>query len=186
MTRIDDKAARDAALVNYDSVARVSSAVQLQDVGLRASRSALGIAVEEVPGQWATDAFVGFDTVAHPWEPEKGEFKIQAAFLAVYKTTWGNEVLAELPEFDPDDPPDIEIQASFELTYTAPPPSEFDPDDLQSFALANGTLHAWPYWREFADSMVQRMQLPRLVIGVFKMPSSHDPSDDPPADSGTA
>lgn len=177
MTHVNDKPARSAAEVNYDSVARVASVVQLRDVVLRSSRCGITVPAASVPPSWATDAFVGFDTSAGRVDSEKDAFTIEADFVVVYKESWKNEVLTELPKLDPEDPPDVEIQASFELLYSARNAPSFTGEELESFAIANGTLHAWPYWREFADSAAHRMQLPRLMIGVFKLPSSHDPSE---------
>lgn len=177
MTHFNSKASGKAAPVDYDAVARVASAVKLQDIALGSSRAALNVPRGEVVDTWSGDAFVGFETTVGVWEPGSSDFTIHAAFIAVYKSSWSDQVVAELPDLDHEDPPDVEIQGTFDLDYTVLGEADLSADDLESFALANGTLHAWPYWREFADSTTQRMQIPRLVIGVFKIPSSHDPSD---------
>lgn len=181
VTHVNDKPARDAAEINFDSVARVASAVQLSDIALRSSHCAINVSASSVPSDWAADAFVGFDMSAVDFETKSGELRIHAAFVVVFSGSWESEVLTEPPPFDPDAPPDVEMQASFELVYSVPESPQFNQDDIQSFAVANGTLHAWPYWREFADNMAQRMQIPRLLVGVFKLPSAHDPHE--PSDS---
>lgn len=185
MTYVDDKPAREAAEVNFDAVARVASVVELRDVALRSSHCSINIPAPSVPSDWAADAFVGFDAVADGLDTNAGELSIQTAFVVVFKAGSDNEVLTEPPEYGPDNPPDIEIQASFELLYSIPESPSFTDEDLVSFAIANGTLHAWPYWREFADSAAQRMRLPRLMIGVFKLPSSHDPFDEVDSDASS-
>ena len=175
MTHLNSKNATTATPIDYASIARVASAVDLRDIALRSSRSILNVPAADIPERWSGEAFVGYDTSVGSYEAENPEFSIKTAFIAIYKASWGDEVLTELPKLDPDDPPEIEIQASFELTYLASDPSKLSAEDLNNFAVANGTLHAWPYWREFADDITQRMQVPRLVVGVFKFPSKHDP-----------
>jgi hypothetical protein len=175
MTHLNSKNATTATPIDYASIARVASAVELRDIALRSSRAVLHAPAAEIPERWSGEAFVGYDTSVESYESENPEFSIKTAFIAMYKGSWGNEVFAELPKIDPDDPPEIEIEASFELTYLASDPSKLTPEDLKNFAVANGTLHAWPYWREFADDTTQRMHVPRLVVGVFKFRSKHDP-----------
>jgi len=43
--------------------------------------------------------------------------------------------------------------------------------DIQALAFArtNGIYNAWPYWREFVQNMIARMNLPPLVIPVFRL-----------------
>lgn len=178
MTHLSSKNAA-AVAIDYASIARIASAVELRDIALRSSRAILNVDAGEIPERWSGEAFVGFDTASEEYRADEQEFKINAAFIAVYKSSWSDEIPKELPELDPNDPPEIEIQAKFELTYRANEEIEFAPEDLKNFAIANGTLHAWPYWREFADDVTSRMHVPRLVVGVFKIPSRHDPGGRP-------
>jgi hypothetical protein len=188
MTHLNSKNVAAATPVDYASIARIASAVELRDIALRSSRAVLNVAANEIPERWSGNAFVGFDTTVGEHRPESKDFTIRAAFVAVYKSSWGDEILSELPELDPDDPPEIEIQATFELTYRTADGAELADEDLDNFALANGTLHAWPYWRELADDITTRMHVPRLVVGVFKIPSKHDPGgrEQSPADEQSA
>lgn len=179
MTHQNSKSA--AAPVDYASIARIASAVELRDIALRSSSANLNVATVDIPGDWSGQAFVGFDTTLGDYRPDSREFTIDAAFIAVFKPGWANETRAEMPVIEPDDPPDIEIQANFELTYVATTDAELDDADLANFAVSNGTLHAWPYWREFAGDITRRMQIPGLVVGVFKLPSRHDPGGRPEA-----
>ena len=134
----------------------------------------MNVLVSRIPEDWSDQAFIGFDTTVGEHRPDDQDFTIDAAFVAVFKAGW-DAGTHELPARDPDDPPEIEIHASFELTYTVSSDVELQDQDLDNFAVANGTLHAWPYWREFADSITRRMHVPGLVVGVFKLPSRHDP-----------
>jgi hypothetical protein len=187
MTHLNSKDTAAATPVDYASIARIASAVELRDIALRSSRASLNVAANEIPPSWSGEAFVGFDTKLTGHEVGGRDFTIEAAFVAVYNSSWADEIHAELPEPDPENPAEIEIQASFELTYRAEEGAELALGDLESFAIANGTLHAWPYWRELADDITTRMHVPRLVVGVFKIPSRHDPGGRPESreNSGT-
>jgi len=175
MTHRNSKDTAAATPVDYASIARIASVVELRDIALRSSRASLNAIATEIPEHWSGEAFVGFDTKIGKYEANSRDFTIEAAFIAVYNSSWADEIHAELPEPDPKHPPEIEIQASFELTYLAKEEAELGEEDLENFAIANGTLHAWPYWRELADDITTRMHVPRLVVGVFKIPSRHDP-----------
>src|SRR5262245_34914276 len=57
----------------------------------------------------------------------------------------------------------VSISASFRAMYS------FDgeaivKEDLLAFGRVNGLFNAWPYWREFAQSATQRLELPGLVF----------------------
>jgi hypothetical protein len=175
MTHMNSKDAAAATPIDYGSIARIASAVELRDIALRASRASLNVAAEEIPDRWSGEAFVGFDTTVGEHRPASRDFTIHADFIALYNSSWGDEIQGELPEPDPENPPEIEIRAGFELTYRVAEGAELAEEDLANFAVANGTLHAWPYWRELADDITMRMHVPRLVVGVFKIPSRHDP-----------
>ncbi len=180
MTHLNSKNA--AAPLDYASIARIASAVELQDIALRGSRAILRVPASEIEDDLSGKAFVGFETTVAPHAADDRAFAISAAFIAVYRSDWEGGIPNELPEPDVDSPPEIEIEARFELSYSAEDDAELDSEDLNNFAAANGTLHAWPYWREFADDVTRRMQLPRLVVGVFKFPSRHDPGGRPEAE----
>ena len=181
MNHLNSKNTAAATPVDYSSIARIASAVELRDIALRFSRASLNAAATEIPEHWSGLAFVGFDTKVVVRPADDRDFTIEAAFVAVYNSNWADEIHTELPEADPDDPPEIEIEARFELSYRAVEDAELAAEDLDNFAIANGTLHAWPYWRELADDITTRMHVPRLVVGVFKLPSRHDPGGRPEA-----
>jgi hypothetical protein len=179
MTHVNSKSAAAATPIDYASIARVASAVELRDIALRSSRANLNVDAAEIPDRWSGEAFVGFDSTVAEYPAEGQDFAIRTSFVAVYHSGWGEQALTELPPIDPASPPEIEIQATFELSYSSTRDGELAAEDLDNFALANATLHAWPYWRELADDITMRMHVPRLVVGVFKIPSRHDPGGRP-------
>lgn len=70
-----------------------------------------------------------------------------------------------------DDPPPYFIGARLRLTYSLDNPAEATEQELEQFCHHNAMFNAWPYWREFVSSIVNRGQLPRFVVPVMRMPS---------------
>ncbi len=64
----------------------------------------------------------------------------------------------------------LTIAATFLLLYSIKDADDLSDDAFRSFAELNGTYNAWPYWREFVQSMTTRMDLPTLTIPVFRLP----------------
>lgn len=62
------------------------------------------------------------------------------------------------------------IYARFRLTYTVEEGPELEPGDLDQFANWNVVFNAWPYWREYVASVVQRSNLPAFVVPVMGVP----------------
>lgn len=91
--------------------------------------------------------------------------------------------LTENDSDDTDDEPfeDLHIVGSFLLQYTIQEPDdqpklvdtpiEMSAADVKAFADFNSTFNAWPYWREFVQSMTARMGLPSVIIPVLPVPN---------------
>jgi hypothetical protein len=62
------------------------------------------------------------------------------------------------------------IVAQFRLTYSIEAGDELSPHDFEQFAYWNAVFNAWPYWREYVSSTIQRAQLPAFVVRVVGMP----------------
>jgi preprotein translocase subunit SecB len=62
--------------------------------------------------------------------------------------------------------------------------------DLSEFAAANGTLHSWPFVREFLHGLTSRMGYPAYTLPVFhfkpKPPVKKEAESAPPAGSDNA
>lgn len=65
--------------------------------------------------------------------------------------------------------PAVSVKASFELEYSLPKGFAPKPTELQGFAEINGIFNAWPYWREYVQSMFIRMGLPPLTLPVYRL-----------------
>jgi hypothetical protein len=71
--------------------------------------------------------------------------------------------------------PAVTLRAVFELTYRLPEGFTASDETLGRFAEINATFNAWPYWREFVQTTMARMNLPPFTLPVFRLR--------PPADS---
>ena len=61
--------------------------------------------------------------------------------------------------------PCAQIEASYQVDYRITDQSLIsDQEALDAFALENASYHLWPYWREYAMSQAQRMNLPKIPI----------------------
>ena len=63
----------------------------------------------------------------------------------------------------------LNIEATFLLLYSINSVKDLDDAAFSSFAEMNGTYNAWPYWREFVQSITSRMELPHLTLPVFRI-----------------
>lgn len=70
--------------------------------------------------------------------------------------------------------PAVSIHTAFELTYRHPSDLEVTSQVLQEFAEINGVFNVWPYWREFIQSTMARMNLPVITIPVFRLAPPSD------------
>ncbi len=68
-----------------------------------------------------------------------------------------------------DDKAFLAIDTTFCLIYSIADTHGLDDVAFGSFAAANGVYNAWPYWREFVHTVTSRMELPPLVIPVFRI-----------------
>lgn len=169
------------ATVDFDAVARVASRVQLAGVRLVACNAELTVDADDLRHDWGSAVFIGHHAHVHGWRVPDVDATLprvlaRVAFIGIHHPAWDLSTLEELPPYEPDNPPAVILEAMFELAYE--PDSgdcDLDENDLDHFAFANATFNAWPYWRELAQSMTQRMGIPPVVVPVFKIPSARDP-----------
>ena len=65
--------------------------------------------------------------------------------------------------------PVVSVKAGFELKYKLPKGLAVTRRQLTTFAKINGAFNAWPYWREFIQSTVTRMNLPPIVLPLYRL-----------------
>jgi hypothetical protein len=153
---------------DYKAVARISTQAVLEHIKLAFLHADLLRGVE-MPGDWAK--------VARTTSNASAEFNRDALRLVVYcgfVTVWAPDLQAEGPTPLPKDAP-FELHARFRLEYSIKDLEGIEQGDEEYFAWTNGMLHAWPYWREIAQSMTLRLGLVPLIVGTFKIPWSGDP-----------
>lgn len=63
----------------------------------------------------------------------------------------------------------IGIASEFLLTYTISGFEGLTDEGIKEFGNLNGVFNAWPYWREFVQNTIARMNLPPLTIPVFRI-----------------
>jgi len=64
--------------------------------------------------------------------------------------------------------PRILVEATFELTYKLPRTMSVSTSELEVFANTNAIFNVWPYFREFIQSMFERMALPAPILPLYK------------------
>lgn len=157
-------APRPPGTANFKAVARVSTQAKLVLVRLVRVEAQAGVGPAAVPPAWSD--LVDVRAAA--------EAAIDAATLSVtcrFSATYSPATSAEpAPTTAP-----VRISADLLLVYELREPANVTTEDANEFAAVNGLLHAWPYWRELAQSTSVRMGLPPLLIQTFKIPSPYDP-----------
>jgi hypothetical protein len=87
----------------------------------------------------------------------------------------GESFITVLPafttEFEDLDPEPYRILARFRLTYSIAQGDSLLESDVEQFAHWNAMFNAWPYWREYVSSTLNRGQLPRFVVPVMGVPA---------------
>ncbi|WP_169981208.1 hypothetical protein [Tautonia rosea] len=63
----------------------------------------------------------------------------------------------------------VRISATFILFYRVDSYEGIEEENLEAFASMNGVFNAWPYWREYVQSMAVRMGLPPIVVPVHRI-----------------
>jgi preprotein translocase subunit SecB len=61
----------------------------------------------------------------------------------------------------------VNIEIIYSVLYSLKAPEPLADADILQFANANGTLHSWPFVREFLSSLTTRMGFPPFKLGVM-------------------
>jgi hypothetical protein len=62
------------------------------------------------------------------------------------------------------------MKVQFELGYKLPSDFTASRSELNAFANVNGVFNAWPYFREFVQTTSQKMDLPVILLPVYRVP----------------
>ncbi len=69
----------------------------------------------------------------------------------------------------------LSVSAEYGLFYAIQGNTECPEALANRFASRNGVFNAWPFFRELAHSLVSRMNVPPLVIPLFRLPPDIPP-----------
>lgn len=143
---------------DYDqpAVSRVASCVQLADVelvGAHYERTDDGVNPAALPADAAPTFTIGVE-----WGYPEDATDVLVC------------VLTFATSFDDGEDP-YNIVGRFRLTYLLDTPEPLEDGDVSQFAHWNAMFNAWPYWREFFSSMVNRGRLPRFTVPVMGVPA---------------
>jgi hypothetical protein len=142
-----------AAVPDYDPVAmgRLAGRVQILTVDLleaHVSRQDDGI-IPSAPAEFNPE--IG---IAPEWEVSMADGLLGCAFTF---------------SMVPDDGP-FQIVARFRLLYSLDEGDAPDENDITQFVYWNAVFNAWPYWREYVSSTVNRAHLPVYMVPVMRVP----------------
>jgi hypothetical protein len=87
--------------------------------------------------------------------------------------------------FEKKDEP-YNVTARFRLLYSISPGEPLDSADLAQFAAWNAVFNAWPYWREYVSSTINRAHLPQFIVPVMRVPRPEPPSPPPDPDGAAS
>lgn len=133
--------------------ARVIKAVQIQEVRLVESTAISAIrSGHDIESASLTVNFSG----GVPSPPDSGVFYVVAPIEAQVMLAGSSE-------------PVVVIKAKYELKYSFPVDLAPTQEELGAFAEVNGIFNAWPYWREFIQSTISRMNLPPVILPLFRI-----------------
>ena len=63
----------------------------------------------------------------------------------------------------------LRVSVLLELNYTLPQGLRPSSNEVSAFSKTNAMLNSWPYWREFVQNTVARMNLPPLTLPLFRL-----------------
>jgi hypothetical protein len=157
---------------DYKAVARISTQAVLEGIQLAFLHADL-LREVKMPENW-TDGVRTSSSASAEFDREALRLIVYCEFGAV----WAPDLQDDSPLPSSKEPP-FELRARFRLEYAIKNLDGIEVGDEEHFARTNGKLHAWPYWREIAQSTTLRMGLVPLVVGTFKIPWSGDPGRRP-------
>jgi preprotein translocase subunit SecB len=139
--------------VNTTQVNRVTAAVDIGNIRLVALRAETNVREVKAPGEAQINVNYksGLPEPVHP----DGSFVVFVEFNVGVMT-------AEDPE------PKFSVMAAFEIAYRLRENTEYTEEEMKQFASTNAVFNAWPYLRETVQSILARMNLPAVVLPLFR------------------
>ena len=114
-------------------------------------------------GQLPTQLAIAVQT-SHELHAEEHLIDIHAKFSLV----------GRYKESEKSEPP-LGIRAEFVIRYSLGSSEGLTKSHYDAFAELNGSHNAWPYWREYVQSVTTRMGIPPLTIPVYRVVAAGSP-----------
>lgn len=135
---------------------RLIAVVQLEEVRLVETTAKAGVRSREEAGKIAISAV---HSARAPQGIRDGVFYVITSL----------EVRIDSSDAEQKRPP-LALKVEYELKYRVPPDFKATKAEISSFAKVNGVYNAWPYFREYVQTTVQRMNLPPVILPVYRIP----------------
>jgi hypothetical protein len=74
----------------------------------------------------------------------------------------------------------VRIASTYLVVYELDPGPQPAAADLEAFAVVNGQFNVWPYWRQYVQDCLARVELPPFMLPPFNPARLADRSDRPP------
>lgn len=97
-------------------------------------------------------------------------------FATGFSADAGDDASGDVDADDASGSQPYEVVAQYRLLYAISMPEGADPPsggDLEQFAYWNAVFQAFPYWREYLSSTIDRAHLPRFTAPVMRMPKAN-------------
>ncbi|MBO4120888.1 hypothetical protein J5T34_09075 [Cupriavidus gilardii] len=89
----------------------------------------------------------------------------------------GQAIPADTEDLNDDDVVlDLKVDFAVEYAVANANPDELPQEGVEEFAAHNMPYHLWPYYRQFAQDMALRFQVPIPAIPSYRVPKSHQPT----------
>tara|TARA_R100000306_G_C4362741_1_gene136101 strand:+ start:483 stop:1046 length:564 start_codon:yes stop_codon:yes gene_type:complete len=123
---------------------------------------------------WADDAHLVF--TSHLAGRSDSGFNAHVQYLIRYLADEDLDQAEELPEYDPEDPPAVELTATYEVQYSLADPEEVPDEDLEHFCSMNPIHNTWSFWREYVYNVTGRMGVEPVLVPLLPVPVAPNPS----------
>jgi hypothetical protein len=152
-------------------VKNTAKKLDIQQIYLSASSSAFYNDFDpSIPNQLLTGQFVISTIKVETATTSDDETKITNRFLRCYIQAGMRYILGEPTDEELSNDEWVkgkiasEISAIYCAQYVIRPDAEISEEEKEEFGKVNAPYHVWPYWREYAQSTCNRMNLPVSTV----------------------
>lgn len=151
-----------------DALNRVIRRVQLDAVRLRFTHVEFNV-LDLEDAAWAEKAHLVFQS--HLADHSDTEFSAHVQYLIRYFADDELDRAEELPAYDAEEPPAVELTAHYEVQYRLEDSEAVSEDDLEHFCSMNPIHNTWSFWREYVYNMTGRMGVQPVLVPLLPIPA---------------